>query len=118
MTKKILVIEDNDDILEALSIILKSASYEVHLSKGRESILGLIENTEPKLIILDALLGGVDGREIAKKIKEDTRLSGIPIIMISAHPELEQMAFECGIEDFISKPFDISTLLGKVRAYI
>jgi DNA-binding response OmpR family regulator len=117
IVKKIFVIDDEPDILDAVKIVLEDEGFHVETSiKGDE-----IETRSadfPDLILLDVLLSGKDGRDIAKKLKNQEHTKHIPIIMMSAHPTAKQGIKEYLADDFIAKPFEIDYLLEKIRAYV
>ena len=117
--KKILVVDDDPDILDALRFILEDVGYEVKTTEKGEYAENLRDTNGglPDVIILDVLLSGKDGRLICQKLKsqEDTKL--IPIIMISAHPNAKQSVKAVGADDFIAKPFDMDELLAKIAQY-
>jgi DNA-binding response OmpR family regulator len=116
--KKILVVEDEPDILEFLQVILEEEGYAVLTSDKGEFLEQLDNSNLPDLIIVDVLLSGKDGREIVKQMKSQEETKHIPVIMFSAHPSAEQTAREAGAEDFLAKPFDIDELLAKVAKYL
>ena len=116
--KKILVVDDEPDILEFLQIILVEEGYEVSTSDKGEFLEQLHNGGLPNLIIVDVLLSGKDGREIVKHLKSQQETKSIPVIMCSAHPSAEHTAREAGAEDFIAKPFEIDLLLSKVAAFL
>jgi CheY-like chemotaxis protein len=112
---KILVIDDDLGILEALDMLLQEEGYRTEVStKNGEYVERSIEREPPDLIILDILLSGHDGREICKRLKSDERTRHIPVMLISAHIRAELSAIEAGADAFLAKPFDISDLLDKV----
>lgn len=117
MCAKILVIDDDPDILEAVQLLLESEGYKVvTASKGDHAYS--LKTDLPDLILLDVLLSGQDGREIATFLKKQTLTSQIPIVMMSAHPTINRTINKRMADDFIPKPFDIDVLLGKIRAYL
>ncbi len=116
--KKILVVDDEPDILEFLQIILLEEGYEVITSDKGEFLEQLHNGGLPNLIIVDVLLSGKDGREIVKHLKSQEETRHIPVIMCSAHPSAEHTAREAGAEDFIAKPFEIDLLLSKVATFL
>lgn len=113
--KKILVVDDDEAILEMIQLVLQESKYEVVTSKNGDILSLLTSKDRPDLILLDVLLSGVDGREIAKSIKEDSRINKIPVIMLSAHPSAADTVKKAGADDFIPKPFDIDYLLKVVE---
>jgi DNA-binding response OmpR family regulator len=118
--KKILVVDDDPDILEALRLMLEDEGYEVTTSEKGEYAENLHDTNGglPDIIILDVLLSGKDGRLICQKLKSQAETSHIPIIMISAHPNARQSAKAIGADDFLAKPFDLVELLTTVARYL
>ena len=116
--KKILVVDDESDILEFLQLILEEEGYTVLTSDKGEYLEQLHNGGLPDLILLDVLLSGKDGREIVKYLKGQEETKHIPVIMFSAHPSAEGTARQAGAEDFLEKPFDIDVLLNKVARFL
>src|SRR5437899_11297783 len=116
--KKILVVDDEVDILAFLQDLLEQEGYIIVTTDKAEYVERLHNDGLPDLILLDVLLSGKDGREIVKHLKRQEETKHIPIIMFSAHPSAERTAAEAGAEDFIAKPFDIDFLLKKIERYI
>lgn len=116
--KKILVVDDEPDILEFLQVILEEEGYAVLTSEKGEFLEQLHNGGLPELILVDVLLSGKDGREIVKHLKSQEETKQIPVIMFSAHPSAEYTAREAGAEDFIAKPFEIDELLAKIANYL
>jgi DNA-binding response OmpR family regulator len=114
--KKIIIVDDDTAILDAIQLMLEDAGYDAE-SKVDGEIMPELYEQKPDLLLLDLWLSGVDGREICKKIKNDTKLKDIPIIIISANKDTKQIAREAGAEDFIEKPFQMHDLLSKVAKY-
>lgn len=108
--KKIFVVDDERSILEALEFMLLEEGFDVKTA-SRGSVLLNLDTELPDVILLDVLLSGEDGREIARRLKRQERTRHIPIIMISAHPNAQQSVRECGADDFLPKPFDMDELL-------
>lgn len=120
MNKKILVVDDDPDILDAIAFMLEDAGYELKTTEKGEYAENLQDKNGslPDLIILDVLLSGKDGRTICKKLKNQKETKHIPIIMISAHPDAEKSSKAVGADYFLAKPFDVNTLLSKVQKYL
>jgi DNA-binding response OmpR family regulator len=113
--KRILVVDDDLAILEALDITLRDAGYETETStKNGEYVERSLRRQLPDLMILDILLSGHDGRDICKSLKSREETKHIPIILISAHPNAEKTALEAGADDFLAKPFNIDDLLDRI----
>lgn len=118
MSKKILVVDDDEGILDALSLILSEAGYTVKtLIKGDE-VFTKLTKFHPDIILLDVLMSGKDGRDICKILKANQKTKQIPIIMISAHPSAQEGAVKFGADDFLAKPFDTKDLFKKIKKFI
>jgi DNA-binding response OmpR family regulator len=117
--KRILIVDDDLAILDAMEMMLQDAGYEtVTSTRGGEHIEQAIGDNPPHLIILDILLSGHDGRLICKRLKGQQATRHIPVILVSAHPDAEKTALEAGADDFLEKPFNIDDLLGKVERLV
>ena len=116
--KKILIVDDDPGILEAISMILEESDYKTDVTTKGDETYQKIAKFIPDLIILDILMSGSDGREICKKLKAGETTKQSPIIMISAHPNAEKSIEECGANDFLPKPFEIDALLVKIKKHI
>lgn len=114
---QILLVDDDPDILDALQFVLEDTGYPVKTTQYGEYAEKLTEKKDlPTLIILDVLLSGKDGRDICLKLKKNKRTKHIPIIMISAHPNIKETVFNAGADAFLPKPFDITELLQTVKS--
>lgn len=115
--KKVLVIDDDPDILEAVQLVLTSGGYESDITTKGDETYQKISDYQPDVIILDVLLSGNDGRHICKNLKSDPKTKDIPIIMMSAHPTAKDSVKECGADSFVAKPFSVTGLLGEVEKH-
>jgi len=115
--KKILVADDNPAILDALKIMLEEEGYVVETTVDGATIQDIKESL-PDLLLLDIWMSGVNGRDVCKLLKSSATTKHIPVIMISAARETEQIAKDAGADDFISKPFQMEHLLAIVAKYI
>ena len=113
--KRILIIEDDRDILEALRIILEERDFEVLALDRAESIEGHIDDFKPDLILLDIWVSGSDGRDVAKWLKKNESTKTIPLVMVSANISTPSIAKEVKADDFVLKPFDIDHLVSVVE---
>lgn len=115
--KKILIVEDDTAILEALELALQDEGFSVHtVTNGNDAVDKAVE-VMPDIILLDLLLSGKDGTEIIKQLKQNNASQKIPVILLSAHPSAAQVAKTSGATDFIAKPFDVDVLVSKVMQY-
>ncbi len=118
MIKTILVIDDDEGILEAFRAVIESMGYRVITSADATYLLPRNKNTLPDLIILDVLLSGEDGREICKILKDTKDISHIPIVMMSAAPNIEKTIKDAGADGFLKKPFEMDDLQTIVQSYV
>jgi DNA-binding response OmpR family regulator len=115
--KKILVVDDNTAILDALKIMLEDEGYEVETTVDGATVKD-IKDPLPDLVLLDIWMSGVDGRDVCRHLKSTPATKHIPVIMISAAKDTEQIAKGSGADDFISKPFQMDHLLAIVAKYV
>jgi len=116
MPKKILVIEDDNDILDLIQYILEDEGYQVLPSNKLEPITAVI-NYQPDLILLDDRLSNGFGHKLCEKIKSDPLTMNIPVILVSATRNLEMVAKDCNADTFLTKPFDLHQLVDIVKEY-
>jgi DNA-binding response OmpR family regulator len=112
---KILVVDDDIDILSVMEILLSMKGFDVEVTSRGENTFPKIESFKPDLILLDVLISGHDGRAICKQLKSNPSTSHIPVIMFSAHPGAATTIADYGADDFIAKPFDVNNLMKKVN---
>jgi len=119
MPKRILIIEDDPDILEILNIIFKEEGYEVFLSEDGSRV-SAINEIKPDLVLLDIRLqnSGHNGLNICSRLKSDPNTNKLPVILLSAEADLPAMSRAYGADAYISKPFDIEYLSSKVHDLI
>lgn len=113
--QKVLVVDDDLDILAVMQLLLKMKGFEVEVTSKGEETFDKVGKFKPNLILLDVLLSGYDGRIICKQLKSQDASRDIPIIMFSAHPSAMESIKEYGANDFIAKPFDVNELISKVN---
>lgn len=117
--KKILVVDDSREILEVIELILGTEGYNVNGIWDASKLSQSIIDFKPDLILLDVMLGNIDGRDLCNSLKTDLATNHIPVIMISASHNLGDMNDRvCHPNDFIAKPFDIDNLIDKVGAQL
>lgn len=122
MTKiQILVVEDEDAIREMLVMVLEQAGLNVIAVESAERAeLSLADNTVPDLILLDWMLPGISGIELAKRLKKDDLYKDLPIILLTARGEEEDKVrgLEIGADDYVTKPFSPKELIARIKAVL
>jgi len=118
--KQILVVEDEEDILELVRYNLSREGYQVLCSTSGEKALKTAKSEAVDLIVLDLMLPGIDGLEVAKILKNDSKTQDIPIIMLTAKGEEADIVtgLELGADDYITKPFSPRILTARIRAVL
>ena len=118
--EKILVVDDEEDILELVRYNLTREGYNVLCASTGEEGLNNAKSKLPDLIILDLMLPGIDGLDVARSLKNDNNTKNIPVIMLTAKGEEADIVtgLELGADDYISKPFSPRILTARVRAVL
>jgi len=118
--EKILVVEDEEDILELIQYNLVKESYKVSCVTSGEDGLKMAQNQNPDLVLLDLMLPGVDGLDVCKNLKGNPSTSKIPVIIISAKGEEADVVtgLEMGADDYMTKPFSPRILLSRIKAVL
>lgn len=113
---KILVVDDDVDILTLVNMTLGMNGFDVRISSRWDKIDSDIQEFMPDLILLDISLGDADGREICKRIKTTNGTEHIPVILFSANIEMEKSFASCHAQAFISKPYELDYFLNTIKA--
>jgi DNA-binding response OmpR family regulator len=114
--KRILLLEDENEMLELIQLILEDEGYNVFAFNRYEPVEEIMEFA-PKLIILDIRLLNGYGHLLCSELKANFRTSRIPVILISSANNLEMIARECSADDFLAKPFIPDDLINKVKQF-
>jgi two-component system, cell cycle response regulator DivK len=117
MSKRILVVEDQEDNMQILRDMLLAADYEIVEAVNGEEALAAVAKQRPDLILMDIQLPIMDGYEATRRIKADPALKSIPITAVTSHAlgAGEEKARAAGCDDFVAKPYSPRQLLAKVR---
>lgn len=120
MAERILLVDDEPDLIELLRVNLDQQGYTVESAENGREALAAIRRNPPDLMILDLMLPDVSGTEIFRQVRADPRLSGIPIIMLTAKAdEVDRVVgLELGADDYVTKPFSPRELTLRVRAVL
>lgn len=120
MKQKILVVDDEPDVIELLEFNLKAAGFEVATAADGEEALRRAKAIAPSLILLDVMLPEVDGMDVCKMLRRDPNTVGIPIIMLTAKAaEIDRvLGLEIGADDYVTKPFSPRELVLRVKGLL
>ena len=115
--KRILVVDDEEDILNVLRFRLEANNYEVLVASDGQEGLNKARSEKPDLMILDLMLPKLDGYKVCRMLKFDEAYKAIPIIIFTARAQKkdEELGLEMGADAYISKPFEPEILLGKIK---
>jgi DNA-binding response OmpR family regulator len=114
---RILVVDNERDLVWVLQQSLASDGYEVLVAYDGLEALALAQRSRPDLVILDIVMPGLDGREVCRRLRQDPALATVPVIFLSvrASPEEQVAAFDGGGDDYVAKPFDLAELKARIR---
>jgi len=115
--KKILVVDDDVGILDAMKYTLEDAGYMVSTIADGNAVLQM-KKREADVLLLDIWMSGINGADICLRLKKQESTKDMPVILVSANRDAEKIAKSCGADDFLAKPFEIADLLGKIEKYI
>ncbi|MCK9572051.1 MAG: response regulator transcription factor [Candidatus Omnitrophica bacterium] len=120
MKEKILIVEDEKDIVKMLEYNLKKEGFQVTSCRDGEDALDLVLREVPDLIILDLMLPGLDGLEVCKILKKESKTSLIPIIMLTAKSQESDkvIGLTMGADDYVTKPFSPRELVARIKAVL
>lgn len=120
VSQRVLVVEDEPNIVESLSFLMKQEGFDVLVASDGATALRLVETEMPDLVVLDVMLPRRDGYDVCKAIRANRRLDGVRILMLSAKGrELDRRkGMELGADDYITKPFSTRELVGRARALL
>ncbi len=117
---RILIVDDEEDILELVAYNLKKEGYQTVCAKSGEDALKIIKTEDIHVMVLDLMLPGISGLEVAKILKRDPEKSHIPVLMLTAKDAESDMVsgLEIGADDYVTKPFSPKVLIARIRAII
>ncbi len=114
--KRILIVDDNEDISQVVGMVLSEKGYDVHSHSSGNDIISTVLSVNPDLILMDIMLGEYDGRELCTMLKDNEETAEIPILLVSGAHDLHPQQNRA--DGFISKPFDLDYLLLRVARTI
>ncbi len=120
MEKKVLLVEDEKNIILGVRTCLEAVGYEVHVVEDGEAALRFVRNEKPHLILLDLILPKVDGFEVCYNLKNDEETRDIPVVVLTAKAAEEdrKRAMEQGADAYMTKPFRPQELWDEIKRYL
>lgn len=118
--EKILVVDDEEDILELVRYNLEREGFQVTCAESGENAMERTRHEGPDLIVLDLMLPGIDGLEVARRLKQNQKTAGLPIVMLTAKGEEADIVtgLELGADDYMTKPFSPRVLIARIKAVL
>jgi DNA-binding response OmpR family regulator len=118
--KKVLVVDDERDLVDLITYNLQRNGYEVVSAFNGNAALDVAEREQPDLIVLDLMLPGIDGTEVVRRLKADARSANTPIIMLTAKAEETDVVvgLTLGADDYVTKPFSMKILLARLTTVL
>lgn len=118
MSKRILILDDNPDILDIVEETLSYEKFDVRSTSTGDEVMPMLEDFSPALVILDYRVAGINGGELCKQIKCHPKYKDTPVIIFSAYVNYEDELSDYGCDAVINKPFDLTELVEKVNSLI
>ena len=117
MIKRVLILDNDPDVLDAMQEVLNYSGFEVKTIEETNDIFEIINNFKPDVILVDYILNGINGGEICHLIKASPRPSHLPVIILSAYPRVINSLGFYGCDSFIAKPFELDDLVNQVTYF-
>jgi two-component system, cell cycle response regulator DivK len=118
VSKRIPVVEDEEDNRRILCDLLTSAGYEIIQAENGEAALAVAARVRPDLILMDIQLPLLDGYEVTRRLKADPELCAIPIIAVTSYASGDEATRAAGCDAYVAKPYSPRALLAKIREYV
>lgn len=118
MSKQVLLIEDEPNIIEAISFILSRDGWSVKTHSNGADAVAMVKERKPDVLILDVMLPGKSGYDILRELRDDPDINGLPVLMLTARGQTKdrEIAERAGCDAFMTKPFSNADVLETVRA--
>jgi DNA-binding response OmpR family regulator len=118
--KKILIVDDEQDIVESLKFVLEASNFTCYTADNGEDGLKMAKEIFPDLMILDVMMPKINGYKISRLLKYDAKYKNIPILMVTARSQEQDKLIgeETGADEYITKPFELDEVVKKVEQYL
>lgn len=116
--KTILICDDDEGILDMLEIVLEGSGYHIVSVQNSLHLYEVIDREHPDLLLLDLWMPVLSGDQVLKSLRKNPKTHELPVIVISASRDGQQIAVDAGANDFMAKPFDLDLLLEKIQHYV
>lgn len=113
--KKIMVCDDDQGVLDVIEMMLDSSGYTAFTEINSTNLISEIKKNEPDLILLDLWMPVLSGDQVVRAIRADQNISHLPVIILSASRDGDDIAMEAGADAFLSKPFDMDELIDTIE---
>ena len=119
-SRPILIVDDSVEILDVLTHILTIGNYRVRIASSGQAAFESIADEIPSLILLDIKMPDMDGYEVCRRLKNDERTAGVPVILMSGFDDTARRTkcFNAGGVDFVTKPFQAEELLARIKVHL
>ncbi len=119
-TKRILIVDDEQDLCEILNFNLTSAGFETAVAYSAEDAIRLMGDTRFNLLILDVMMPGMSGFELGQWVRQHSATTGVPIIYLTARDSTDDVltGFDIGADDYVTKPFSVREIIARVKAVL
>ena len=117
MSQSVLVVEDDDSIVEALSFLMEKAGFDVRIARTGTQAIEMVAEAAPELMLLDIMMPGCDGFEVTRAVRENPKCGDVKILMLTAknRPIDEQKAYDLGVDIFMTKPFSTRDVVERAK---
>ena len=115
--KKVMIVDDNQSIMDVMKLMLEHAGYASTITADPLEVKNLKEPL-PDLLFLDILLSGADGGDLCRYLKDKDHTKHMPVIILSANSDIEEIALACGADGFLVKPFQMNDMLALIERHI
>lgn len=116
--RQVLVVDDDEDVVGAITVALERDGLGVRVARNAVQALALADVCLPDLVVLDLVMPVSGGWDLVRRFREEPRCRRVPLILMSAHPALDEEAARLGVDHWLRKPFQLDQLLAEVRSRV